>query len=134
MAWREPIGASFSEDEAYYQWAWNLRSNYGLSVEEAELIIKHQDGLCPVCAKPLGFFGPTSRKEATVIVEHDHFADGRPARYTVRGITHRVCNSGMGQLGDDPDTCRRAAEHLEAHIRRAAEGLSIIDEIKNQGA
>lgn len=133
MVWREPIGigTTTAEEMAHYQWIWNIRNKYGLTVEEVELIIDSQNGSCPICTQPLGYFGPTSRKEAVVIVDHDHdhVADGKDIRYAVRGVTHRICNSGMGQLGDDAENCHRAGDHLDAHARRKRLGINIIDEI-----
>lgn len=134
FVWLEPIGVSFAEDGPYYQWIWNLRNTYDLTPADCEQIIASQKGLCPACLEPLGYFGPSSRKEATAVVEHDHDSEGKPLCYSVRGIMHRKCNSGMGLLNDDPATLRRAADHLEAHQRRKAAGICIVDEITNGGA
>ena len=133
MVWRAPIdGKTTSPEEmARYQWAWNLRNKYGLEVEDVERIIESQGGNCPACGGALGYFGPTSRKEATVIVDHDHLEVGSK-RDAVRGIMHRRCNSGLGMIGDTLENCRRLVAHLEAHERRRALGLSIADELNKR--
>lgn len=127
MVWRDPVGVP-TDDMALYQWRWNLRKQYGLEVEEVRLIIESQGGLCPACHHPLGDFAPSSRKGATVVVDHDH-RPGMSKREAVRGVMHRKCNSSLGLLGDTLENCRRIVAHLEAHERRRELGITIIDEI-----
>lgn len=71
---------------------------YGLTPEAFDAMLGNQDRACAVC-----------RVEFTAepIVDHDH-ETGR-----VRGLLCRPCNSGIGQLGDDPDRLRAALEYLE---------------------
>jgi hypothetical protein len=67
-----------------------------------------QRGLCAICSN--------AKAEH---VDHDH-ETGR-----VRGVLCPECNSGMGQLKDDPATLRRAADYLSGdliQIRPTAEG------------
>lgn len=129
MVWREPvgIGTRTAEDLAAYQRRWHLRTRYGLTHEEVELIIEAQGGACPICTLPLELRDKNGNL-LKVCVDHEHTKDGDP-RMRVRGVTHDLCNSGMGLLGDDAANCRRAADHLTAHAERQRLGLSLIDQI-----
>ncbi|MEV0399508.1 endonuclease VII domain-containing protein [Actinoallomurus sp. NPDC050550] len=60
-----------------------------------ELLVERQGGLCPIC-----------QVAAAEHVDHDHFTGD------VRGILCAGCNTGMGQLRDDPWVVRRAIEYL----------------------
>ena len=92
-----------------------LEQKYGLSAEDAEKMFEAQGGLCFVCLLPMclcvrnGCKGHRCKNRACVDHCHDCGA--------VRGLSHGLCNSGMGQLRDDPETLRRAADFLEAHMK-----------------
>lgn len=74
---------------------YHLRQKYGINDEDAEWLLKMQVGWCAAC----GDF-PAEH------VDHDHNTGA------VRGIACTGCNSGMGQLRDDPVVLRRAADYL----------------------
>ncbi|WP_243708993.1 endonuclease VII domain-containing protein [Actinomadura sp. GC306] len=74
---------------------YHLRQKYGINDEDAEWLLRMQVGLCAVC-----FDFPAKH------VDHDHETGA------VRGIACHGCNSGMGQLRDDPVALRRAADYL----------------------
>lgn len=80
---------------------------YGLSVGEYDEMMLHQDGVCAVCGQECS----TGRRLA---VDHDH------ATGAVRGLLCNNCNFGIGQLQDDPDLLRTAADYLEAHVSEAS--------------
>jgi hypothetical protein len=71
-------------------------ARYRIGQDDVEALIKRQGGLCPVC-----------RKAAPTTVDHDHHVTG-----AVRGILCGACNTGMGQLRDNPWVLRRAIEYL----------------------
>lgn len=79
----------------------HLRRKYGIGDEEAKWLLKLQVGHCAVCAD-----FPAEH------VDHDH------ASGAVRGLACTGCNSGMGQLRDDPITLRRAADYVEGRLVR----------------
>ena len=70
-------------------------ARYRIGQDDVEALIERQGGLCPVCLKA----APTA-------VDHDHVTGA------VRGILCGDCNTGMGQLRDDPWVLRRAIEYL----------------------
>ncbi|TDC41506.1 hypothetical protein E1281_37305 [Actinomadura sp. KC345] len=74
---------------------YHLRQKYGINDEDADRLLEMQGGLCAVC-----FDFPAKH------VDHDHETGA------VRGIACHGCNTGMGQLRDDPVALRRAADYL----------------------
>ncbi|GAA0580691.1 hypothetical protein GCM10009546_48920 [Actinomadura livida] len=74
---------------------YHLRQKYGINDEDAGWMLNMQVGLCAVC-----FDFPAKH------VDHDHDSGA------VRGIACHGCNTGMGQLCDDPVVLRRAADYL----------------------
>ncbi len=74
---------------------YRLIRRYRISERAVERMIESQGGVCPIC-----------RRAEPVAVDHDH---GTGA---VRGILCPDCNTGMGQLRDDPWVLRRAIEYL----------------------
>jgi hypothetical protein len=74
---------------------YRLVKRYGIGEKDVERLIARQGGLCPVC-----------RKATPTAVDHDHVTE------TVRGVLCGDCNTGMGQLRDNPWVLRRAIEYL----------------------
>lgn len=66
-----------------------LRYAYGLDDNGVAQLYAKQDGICPVCGKPL----PWAEKN----IDHDHRTN------TVRGLTHSYCNTGVGFLDNYKD-------------------------------
>jgi hypothetical protein len=80
---------------------YHLRQKYGINDEDTEWFLRLQVGLCAVCSDR-----PAEH------VDHDH------ATGMVRGLACLGCNTGMGQLRDDPITLRRAADYVEGRLVR----------------
>ncbi|MBO2439672.1 endonuclease domain-containing protein [Actinomadura nitritigenes] len=80
---------------------YHLRQKYGINDEDAEWLLKVQVGLCAICAD-----------QPAKHVDHDHGTG------TVRGLACSGCNTGMGQLRDDPIALRRAADYVEGRLVR----------------
>lgn len=72
-----------------------FRKSYGLSETEVTALLE-QFPVCPIC-----------RINEPKHVDHDHVS-GR-----VRGILCFTCNAALGQLRDDPEIIRRAADYVE---------------------
>jgi hypothetical protein len=65
------------------------------------------DYKCPIClrgADELSSYG--GKKSSVWVVDHDHDTE------EFRGWLCHKCNLGLGNLGDDPDRCKRAMEYL----------------------
>jgi hypothetical protein len=80
---------------------YRLRQRYGINGADEQAMIAVQRGLCAICSN--------AKAEH---VDHDH-ETGR-----VRGVLCPGCNTGMGQLKDDPATLRRAADYLSGALVR----------------
>ena len=81
-----------------------LRHTYGLTLEDYDLMLARQGGVCAICgtAKPNGF-------GKFLAVDHCHDT-GR-----IRGLLCGNCNHGLGKFDHDPKRLRRAIRYLQAH-------------------
>lgn len=81
--------------------AWELRTKYGMSIEEYDELLALQDNKCACCQvrAPVGTRRPFN-------VDHDH-GTGR-----VRGILCPSCNSGIGHLSDSLEGVLMAVTYL----------------------
>jgi hypothetical protein len=90
-----------SRDKVGGSRAYHLSRRYGISAEEADMMLAAQGGLCAIC-----------RAAPAVHVDHDHATDA------VRELLCFNCNGGLGQFRDDPAVLRAAADYVERHRRR----------------
>jgi hypothetical protein len=79
----------------------NLKQSYGLTLEEFDLLMEVQNGLCGICKTPLL---PT---KSGTHVDHDH-ATGR-----IRGLLCGSCNKGLGNFRDSSAFLLAAASYLK---------------------
>jgi hypothetical protein len=82
---------------------YHLRRRYGITAEEADLMLESQGGACAIC-----------RSAPADHVDHDHETG------SVRALLCFNCNGGLGQFRDDPAVLRAAADYVEEHRRRQA--------------
>ena len=82
--------------------AYQLKRKFDLDATEYERLLGLQEGRCAICGE-----NETGRKDRFVFsVDHDH-KTGK-----IRGLLCRGCNTGIGNLRDDPEILLRAAEYL----------------------
>lgn len=83
----------------------HLRTSYGITLAQYELMLGIQRGVCAICGQPEGLLGGR-RGTATLslAVDHDH-ATGQ-----VRGLLCSSCNQGLGMF-------KHKASLLEAALR-----------------
>lgn len=67
------------------QRSWTLQQKYGISIEQWNAMFDRQNGLCPICEKPL-YKPDNAAGRRAAAVDHDH-KTGR-----VRGLTCSNCN------------------------------------------
>lgn len=85
---------------------WNLRTSYGIGIEDYDRMLTEQDGGCATCGKP-----EAESWRRRLCVDHCH-ATGQ-----VRGLLCANCNRAIGLASDDPELLDRMA----AYLRRASE-------------
>jgi hypothetical protein len=81
----------------------------GWTPELFDVVLKEQEQKCAICRVELT---PTTGKRSgrTACADHEHTAPPKP-----RGVLCSHCNIGIGNLMDDPEIMRRAAEYIEKY-------------------
>jgi Autographiviridae endonuclease VII len=77
----------------------NLKKNYGLSLEGYDAKLARQGGVCVICLK--------ASKKKNLCVDHDH--ETRKLRDLLCG----KCNVGLGNFNDNSAAMRRGADYLD---------------------
>lgn len=80
----------------------NLKRCYGISLEDYDVKLKEQNGVCDIC----GLECSTGRRLA---VDHDH-STGK-----IRSLLCGNCNKGLGKFQDNPELLIKAADYLRKH-------------------
>jgi hypothetical protein len=100
------------ELKALYEHARKLR-NHHLSQQGYDAFLVKQEGICPVCKRPL--IKMVGRSGETPSIDHNHSCC--PGTHScgkcIRGILHLKCNAALGGFEDNSTICRNAAEYLE---------------------
>lgn len=76
-----------------------ILSQYGLTQEDYDTMLKGQGFVCAVCG--------TEPESGNLAIDHCHKSGG------VRGLLCKQCNAAIGLLGDDVEGLRRALSYLE---------------------
>lgn len=83
----------------------NLRNRYKITREQFDKMWQDQSGGCAICAKPL------EQVANKCVVDHCHHTGA------VRGLLCRMCNTGLGYLGDTAAGLERAVNYLKRSER-----------------
>ena len=70
-----------------YRWFYNLKTKYGLTIDDYEELYRKQKGKCAICGT-----AERSRRNQRLCVDHDH-KTGK-----IRGLLCDNCNRGIGLL------------------------------------
>lgn len=81
-----------------YRRKYNLLRQYGITIEDYDLLLKKQNGKCAIC----GTTEPGNRSN-NFSVDHDHITG------KIRGLLCNDCNRGLGLLKDNAG---KAAKYL----------------------
>lgn len=84
-----------------------LKQIYGISLSEYKILLETHNNRCAICGCLHGDWGRNS-----LVVDHCH-ATGK-----VRGLLCHPCNNMLGMARDNPDTMRKGAAYVEAHLDR----------------
>lgn len=74
---------------------------YGISLDEYNIFLENQGGVCAICGQP-----EKDSKKTYLSVDHDH-ETGK-----VRGLLCSDCNRGLGSFKDSPDLLDKAKAYL----------------------
>jgi len=81
-----------------------LRSRYGIGLEDYDRMLAEQNGRCLICGKP----EERAPKQGNCLsVDHDHVTGA------VRGLLCVHCNAILGYAEDGPHVLRMAIHYLE---------------------
>ncbi len=77
-------------------------ARYGITEADFDRILEEQDGACAICR--------TLFEDKKPCIDHDHETG------EVRGLLCYSCNSGIGQLRDDPELLAKAIRYLKGEL------------------
>jgi len=77
-----------------------LKAIYGISIEQFDLMLDLQKGVCAICKQP-------ESRSQRLSVDHDHETG------EVRGLLCFACNAGIGFLQDSSDVLNKAKKYLK---------------------
>jgi hypothetical protein len=75
-----------------------LKANYGITLEEYNKQLEHQQGKCAICFEPLD----------KAHVDHCHDTG------TLRGLLCPRCNHGLGHFKDNIEALKQAVEYIKS--------------------
>lgn len=85
---------------------YEIKRKYGITWDQYVQLLEAQSHACAICLRPEGAAHPVTGNVMSLAVDHDHVTG------EVRGLLCRLCNVGISQLGESPETLRRAADYL----------------------
>lgn len=88
----------------------HLRIQYGITIEEFDLLLEAQDWKCAICS--------TTEPECNLQFQVDHNHDCCPGNKTcgecIRGLLCCRCNQGLGSFHDNVDLLLKAVDYLNS--------------------
>lgn len=110
---RESYNRNREHYHAYYRseprrsrvFAWRLKRQFGITVQQFEEMLEAQAGCCAICGE-LPQESKGHRNKHRLHVDHDHETG------VVRGLLCNNCNAGLGYLGDSVKNLRKAVKYL----------------------
>lgn len=93
-----------------------LQKHYGITLEQRNNILESQGGVCAICSAEDDLTG----KEFSI--DHCHVTG------VIRGILCSLCNTGIGMLGDNAKSVKKALDYLieaEDKINKIVEKVDI---------
>ena len=82
----------------------SLKRLYGITLQEYQVLLDAQNGVCAVCGEP------PQGKRKFLAVDHDHETG------QIRGLLCTTCNVGLGALRDSLELLHAALAYLEGSL------------------
>jgi hypothetical protein len=104
----------YASDPSYYRRA-ELQRKFGISLEDYNVILEEQGGVCAICSQP-----ETAIRMGRVLplsVDHNHRTGA------VRGLLCTACNIGLGSLAESKVRLNAAIAYLDKWQARETEPL-----------
>lgn len=79
--------------------AWEIKTKYGLTVEEYDAIVRSEISKCRICGR--------TNDDVKLVLDHNHETGD------IRGVLCPNCNTGIGLFKDNPDLLEKAIEYLK---------------------
>ena len=95
----------------------NLKSLYGLTIEQYENMVKDQKGLCLICERH------ASACRQRLNVDHDHITG------KIRGLLCGPCNAALGIFQDDVENLKRAVAYLEYNSSKSTRRIEKSEDV-----
>lgn len=83
-------------------WSNWLRKTYGLTIASYNQLVEKQKGICAICLSARS----VKRKKVILVIDHDHKTGA------IRGLLCDRCNRGLGLMGDNIESLKRAIKYL----------------------
>lgn len=96
--WRVNTRPKRLEHFQRYEREKNLKSNYGISIDDFDRLLASQDGRCAICETP--------NPQRFWHIDHDHSTG------EIRGILCNLCNVGLGAFKDNRHSLKMAEIYL----------------------
>jgi hypothetical protein len=78
----------------------NLKSKYGISLDQYNKMAQEQNSICAICSKP------EENKNKSLSVDHNHISG------KIRGLLCSKCNKMLGLVNDSPELLNIAIKYL----------------------
>lgn len=85
---------------------YDLKKNFGISLEEYGLLFARQQGVCAICGNQETVIDKRTNQPRRLAVDHCHTTK------KVRGLLCMGCNQGLGNFRDNPKFLVSAASYL----------------------
>lgn len=93
-------------DKVSYNFIDKLKRNYNMTIEDYDLLVRNQGGVCLICGASPSMGG---RNQKRLHIDHDH------TNKSVRGLLCSNCNSGLGFFKENPTLLEAASKYLKKY-------------------
>lgn len=87
----------------------NLRKMYGITLEEYNLMLFQQGGVCAICKQPETVIHSKTKQVQPLAVDHNHETG------EVRELLCKACNMLVGYVDIDRERVKQALKYLKKH-------------------